>query len=119
MLHLFLTKSKGIPIFLNCLKHYWEILRKKNLIKLYLIALTLLFAFEAFYTVLEGYSVHTFHLSKDNIFKIRALGMIGMLFAPFADKLARKFDIKCLLILSLLFSLVSLLLLLFVHISMY
>ncbi|HHK5585076.1 TPA: MFS transporter [Streptococcus mutans] len=101
------NQSKGI-LFSQLFRHYWEVLRKKNLIKLYLIALTLLFAFVAFYTVLEGYSVHTFHLSKDNIFKIRALGMIGMLFAPFADKLARKFDIKCLLILSLLFSLVSL-----------
>lgn len=62
------NQSKGI-LFSQLFRHYWEILRKKNLIKLYLIALTLLFA---------------------------------------ADKLARKFDIKCLLILSLLFSLVSL-----------
>lgn len=111
ILHIYVCPTSGQDQeiqFSQLLHDYWKVLGNKNLGKLYMIALTLLFSFVVFYTVLENYSVHTFHLSKDSIFRIRALGMIGMLFAPFADKLARKFDIKRLVVLSLLFSMISL-----------
>lgn len=100
-------QNQGIH-FSQLLHQYWKVLRKKDLAKLYLIALTLLFVFVAFYTVLENYSVHILHLSKTMVFRIRALGIVGMMFAPLADKLAKMFDIKRVLILSLLSSLLSL-----------
>lgn len=74
-------------------QQFQTLLTDKNLIQAYSIAITLLLSFVAFYTVLGDYLTETFALNEDGILYVRMVGIIGMLFAPFAGKLANKYSL--------------------------
>ncbi|WP_436884012.1 MFS transporter [Mammaliicoccus sciuri] len=72
---------------------FYRVLADKNLIKVYSIAITLLLTFVAFYTILGEYLTEEFAISSDGILYVRIIGIIGMLFAPFAGKLSNQFGL--------------------------
>ncbi|GIP36637.1 MFS transporter [Paenibacillus sp. J2TS4] len=74
-------------------QQFQTLLTDKSLIQAYSIAITLLLSFVAFYTVLGDYLTETFALNEDGILYVRMVGIIGMLFAPFAGKLANKYSL--------------------------
>lgn len=74
-------------------QQFQTLLTDKSLIQAYSIAITLLLSFVAFYTVLGDYLTETFSLNEDGILYVRMVGIIGMLFAPFAGKLANKYNL--------------------------
>lgn len=72
---------------------FYRLLTDKSLIQVYSIAITLLLTFVAFYTVLGEYLTEKFAMSADGILYVRTIGIIGMLFAPFAGKLSNQFGL--------------------------
>jgi len=74
-------------------QQFQTLLADKNLLQAYSIAITLLLSFVAFYTVLGGYLTEKFTLTEDGVLYVRMVGVIGMLFAPFAGKLANKYNL--------------------------
>ncbi len=78
-------------------RQFQTLLTDKSLIQAYGIAITLLLSFVAFYTVLGDYLTETFALNEDEILYVRMVGIIGMLFAPFAGKLANKYSLLSIL----------------------
>lgn len=74
-------------------QQFQTLLTDKSLIQAYSIAITLLLSFVAFYTVLGDYLTEKFSLNEDGILYVRMVGIIGMLFAPFAGKLANKYSL--------------------------
>ncbi len=74
-------------------QQFQTVVVNKSLIQAYSIAITLLLSFVAFYTVLGGYLTEKFSLNEDGILYVRIVGVIGMLVAPFAGKLANQFNL--------------------------
>jgi predicted MFS family arabinose efflux permease len=72
---------------------FYRLLTDKSLIQVYSIAITLLLTFVAFYTILGEYLTKEFAMSSDGILYVRIIGIIGMLFAPFAGKLSNQFGL--------------------------
>lgn len=72
---------------------FYRLLTNKSLIQVYSIAITLLLTFVAFYTILGEYLTEEFSMSADGILYVRIIGIIGMLFAPFAGKLSNQFGL--------------------------
>ena len=72
---------------------FYRLLTDKSLIQVYSIAITLLLTFVAFYTILGEYLTEEFAMSSDGILYVRIIGIIGMLFAPFAGKLSNQFGL--------------------------
>ncbi len=83
------ASSKLMALF----QQFQTLLADKSLIQAYSIAITLLLSFVAFYTVLGDYLTKKFDLNEDGVLYVRMVGMIGMLFAPFAGKLANKYNL--------------------------
>ncbi|MFD1450155.1 MFS transporter [Oceanobacillus sojae] len=76
---------------------FFRLLTDKRLVQVYSIAVTLLLTFVAFYTILGEYLTNEFGISADGILYIRIIGIIGMLFAPFAGKLTSQFGLMAVL----------------------
>lgn len=76
---------------------FFRLLTDKRLVQVYSIAVTLLLTFVAFYTILGEYLTNEFGMSADGILYIRIIGLIGMLFAPFAGKLTSQFGLMAVL----------------------
>ncbi|MCH4176541.1 MAG: MFS transporter [Streptococcaceae bacterium] len=76
---------------------FFQLFFSKNLFKIYMIAIVLLMIFVAFYSVLGEYLTEKFALTNSEIFNVRAIGIIGMLLAPFSGQLANRFKIDRLL----------------------
>lgn len=69
------------------------ILVQKKLILCYVITITLLLTFVAVYTVLGDFLSGKYHVDEGGILSIRMLGIIGMLFAPVAGLLTRRYGL--------------------------
>ncbi|MBO1002443.1 MFS transporter [Pseudogracilibacillus auburnensis] len=69
------------------------ILVQKKLILCYVITITLLLTFVAVYTVLGDFLSEKYHVDERGILSIRMLGIIGMLFAPVAGLLTRRYGL--------------------------
>jgi predicted MFS family arabinose efflux permease len=71
-----------------------SIFKNRFLLFSYFIALTVLLSFVGMYSALQVYlGGPKFNLTDETILYIRAIGIIGMLFSPFAGKLIEKFSI--------------------------
>jgi predicted MFS family arabinose efflux permease len=70
------------------------VFKNKSLLFVYLITITVLLSFVGMYSALEVYlSGPKFALSEETILYIRAIGIIGMSFSPFAGRLVGKMGI--------------------------
>lgn len=78
---------------LSMFKQFGKVLSQKSLINCYLITVTLLLTFVGMYTALGSYLSETFGLSDQDILYVRAIGIIGMLLAPFAGNFVAKFGL--------------------------
>lgn len=67
-------------------RQFADILSQKSLRRCYLITVTLLLCFVGMYTALGNYLSIEFSLREQDILYIRTVGIIGMLFSPFAGK---------------------------------
>jgi predicted MFS family arabinose efflux permease len=75
-------------------KQFGSVVTIKPLLYCYLIATTLLLTFVGMYTALGNYLSIEFGLGNQDIFFVRTVGIIGMLFSPFTGKLVAKFGIQ-------------------------
>ncbi|MGM0874495.1 MAG: MFS transporter [Bacillota bacterium] len=75
-------------------KQFGSVLTIKPLLFCYIIATTLLLTFVGMYTALGNYLSIEFGLGNQDIFFVRTVGIIGMLFSPFTGKLVAKFGIQ-------------------------
>lgn len=101
----FLPKSPVAKINVNMramLHQFRMTLSDKNLMRAYLIALTLLLSFVAYYTILGGYLVETYQMTDTGIIFVRVAGIIGMVFSPLAGFLSNRFGLVTMLRSSLL-----------------
>ncbi|WP_332699230.1 MFS transporter [Halalkalibacter lacteus] len=78
-------------------KQFGSVLTIKPLLFCYLIATTLLLTFVGMYTALGNYLSIEFGLGNQDIFFVRTVGIIGMLFSLFTGKLVNKFGILTIL----------------------
>ena len=101
------SKSRQInmPIII---KDYIELIRSKRLFQIYAIAIMLLLTLVTFYSVLGEYLSAEFFLDKKYIFIVRAIGIVGMLLALLAGKLAGRFSIQRTLRIALILAIVGL-----------
>ncbi|WP_077601475.1 MFS transporter [Oceanobacillus sojae] len=88
---------------------FFRLLMDKRLIQVYSIAVTLLLTFVAFYTILGEYLMEEFAIRTDGILYVRIIGIIGMLFAPFAGKLTSRFGLMKILRTALIIAVLGLL----------
>ena len=96
LVHIFLptTNTQQQDIHLKTMfQQFQKLLTDKNLIRAYLITITLLLTFVAFYTILGDYLIETFEMNEDNILYVRLVGIVGMLLAPFAGTLANRYGV--------------------------
>ncbi|MGG4493821.1 MFS transporter [Brevibacillus reuszeri] len=83
---------------LQPLKQISDVIRQKNLLLSYLIALVLLMSFVSMYIVLGSYlSGPDFGMNAQEMIYVRAVGVFGMLISPLAGKLTRQFSVRSLL----------------------
>lgn len=75
-------------------KQFGSVLTIKPLLFCYIIATTLLLTFVGMYTALGNYLSTEFGLGNQDIFFVRTVGIIGILFSPFTGKLVAKFGIQ-------------------------
>ncbi|MDQ0857882.1 YNFM family putative membrane transporter [Bacillus sp. V2I10] len=75
-------------------KQFGSVLTIKPLLFCYIIATTLLLTFVGMYTALGSYLSIEFGLGNQDIFFVRTVGIIGMLFSPFTGKLVAEFGIQ-------------------------
>lgn len=69
------------------------VLSQRVLLLCYVITITLLLSFVAMYTALGNYLSMHFGLAEQEILYVRAVGIVGMLFAPFAGRFASTFGL--------------------------
>lgn len=96
LVHIFLptTNTQKQDIHLKTMfQQFQKLLIDKNLIRAYLITITLLLTFVAFYTILGDYLIATFEMNEDSILYVRLVGIVGMLLAPFAGTLANRYGV--------------------------
>ncbi|MBP3040461.1 MFS transporter [Bacillaceae bacterium Marseille-Q3522] len=74
-------------------KQMGTILTKKSLLFCYFIAVTLLLSFVGMYTAFGNFLTEEFQLDSGQILVIRSVGIIAMLFSPFAGRFVAKFGI--------------------------
>ncbi|MDA1475178.1 MFS transporter [Bacillus changyiensis] len=80
--------------FLAPFKQIVLVIKKKKLLSCYVITITLLLAFVGMYTTLGNYLSIEFGLGNREILYVRSVGIVGMLFSPFAGKLVTTFGIQ-------------------------
>lgn len=69
----------------------FSLLRKPQLLLAFCVTFVLLFSLVGMYTVLGGYlSSSAFSLNSQEILAVRGVGILGMLFSPFAGQIAKK-----------------------------
>lgn len=91
------SPEKKVSI-LDQFKQMGTLLFNKNLFFCYFITITLLLSFVGMYTTLGNYlSQPPFGLNSNQILGVRAVGIIGMLVAPFAGQLVSRFGTRMLL----------------------
>lgn len=78
-------------------KQFGSVLKIKPLLLCYLIAITLFFTFVGMYNTIGSYLSKEFGLGNQDIFSVRTVGIIGMLFSLFTGKLVNKFGILTIL----------------------
>ncbi|WP_234122684.1 MFS transporter [Clostridium hydrogenum] len=86
-----------------------KVFKKKSLCFAYIIALIPLFSFVGMYTALNSFlSSPKFAFSAHQIFYVRLIGIVGMVFSPVAGKLVKKFGMLFVLRTGLLLSILGL-----------
>lgn len=85
-----------------------RLLVNPSLVKAYIVAFTLLLAFVALYSSLDNYLSLRFNLTRQEIFYIRASGMMGLAGAISVPRLAARFSFDKLVVLGLLIMIISL-----------
>nr|WP_026682407.1 MFS transporter [Priestia megaterium] len=81
------SPSKKDGMMKKYIKQLSRIFRRKQLLYCYLITIMLLLTFLGMYTVLGDYLRSSpYHLTTQEVFYVRVLGVIGMLCSPFAVK---------------------------------
>ncbi|MGN8681504.1 MFS transporter [Gracilibacillus sp. HCP3S3_G5_1] len=85
--------------------------QSKKINVIYCIAVTILMAFVGMYAALGEYLTLNFDFNQKNVFVVRALGIIGILFSPFSGLVSKKMGLTRLLKISLSVSIISLLVL--------
>lgn len=75
-------------------KQFGFIFTIKPLLFCYVIAITLLLTFVGMYTALGNYLSLELGLGSKDVFLVRTVGIIGMLFSPFTGKLVAKYGIQ-------------------------
>lgn len=83
----------------------------RNIVKGYIIAITLFLSFVAMYAALGGYLTFKYGLSEEQILIIRMIGILGMTFTLFSGKFIRTYGLKQTLIAGLICADLGLLLL--------
>ncbi|EGL83848.1 major facilitator superfamily MFS_1 [Caldalkalibacillus thermarum TA2.A1] len=83
-------------------KNTFCLFKEGMLLRCYWITFTLLLSFVALYAALSGYLSNTYGLSTEQIFSIRAAGIVGMLVSPFAGRLIGRFGLKRVLLTGLI-----------------
>ncbi|MGJ9460669.1 MFS transporter [Oceanobacillus sp. CF4.6] len=86
---------------------------QKEIVLLYGISLTILLSFVGMYTALDEYLTLHFGLTDQQIFQVRAAGIIGISLAPFSKTFTNKLGMNRVLMLGLALSIISLVLLFF------
>lgn len=94
--------------FMEAFKQYGAIIHHKTLWLCFAITKTLLFTFVGMYSILGHYLSTKFQLGDQEIFYVRAVGIIGMVIAPFAGMLVHRFGYQMVLRVGILFALVGL-----------
>ncbi|RUT27975.1 MFS transporter [Paenibacillus zeisoli] len=80
------------------IKQMRNVFIRKNLVFSYIAALVLLMSFVSMYSVLGSYlSGPVFRLNPHEILYVRSIGVLGMLVAPFAGRLARRYGVLAVL----------------------
>ncbi|KRF42201.1 MFS transporter [Paenibacillus sp. Soil787] len=98
-------KSKPDGSFFSPFLRIGDIFKRKGLPLCYIISATLFVALVGFFTTLGSYlSSSLFGLSHQDILWVRAVGIIGMLVAPFDGRLVAKFGVKNVLWCGLIFA---------------
>lgn len=94
---LFIPKEKGVSqtsTIADSFRKMARLLQKRSLIFCYIITFMLLFTFVGMYTALGSFlSGSVFGLNSQEILYIRSVGIIGMLFSPFAGRFVSAFGI--------------------------
>jgi len=80
--------------FLTVIQNFGLPFKKRSLRLSFGVAITLLLAFIGMYTALENYLTTHFNFSGEEILSVRAVGIFGIIFAPFAGHLTNHFGIK-------------------------
>ncbi|MEB1809168.1 MAG: MFS transporter [Bacillaceae bacterium] len=89
--------SSGVRVW-AIFKQMAVLLKNKQLLLTLFITFLSLFSLVAMYTILGSYlSTNTFGLSSQEILTVRAVGIFGILLAPFAGKLSNKYGISTVL----------------------
>jgi len=102
--------NRGKNIF-EPLKHIGAIFKNKNIVLSYVIAFVLLMSFVSMYTTLGQYlaEISTGN-SNQQLFYIRAIGILGMVLSPLSGALAKRFSILPVIRFALSLAVVSLVL---------
>ena len=82
--------------------------KQKTLILCNSIGVMILLSFVGMYTALGHYLNATFHFNDQEIFYVRAVGILGMILSPFTGKFIEKFGMKKVLTSGLLCSIIGL-----------
>lgn len=90
--------ADSVPFRIQVMK----VLGNPNLIKGYLIALTLFFCFVGMYSSFGGYLTRAYGLDTMEILWIRLIGIIGIMFSFFTGRMVKKYGLKQVLIIGLL-----------------
>ncbi|MDE5413436.1 MFS transporter [Alkalihalobacterium chitinilyticum] len=86
--------SSGVRVW-DIFKQMAVLLKNKQLLLTLFITFLSLFSLVAMYTILGSYlSTNTFGLSSQEILAVRAVGIFGIILAPFAGKLSNKYGIS-------------------------
>lgn len=83
--------------FLTVIRSFRLPFKNRSLRLSFGVGLTLLLSFIGMYTALENYLTTHFYFSGEDILYVRAVGIFGIIFAPFAGKLANHFGMKMIL----------------------
>ncbi|MFV8827813.1 MFS transporter [Alkalihalobacterium sp. APHAB7] len=86
--------SNGVRVW-DIFKQMAVLLKNKQLLLTFFITFLTLFSLVAMYTILGSYlSINTFGLSSQEILTVRAVGIFGIILAPFAGKLSNRYGIS-------------------------
>lgn len=89
-------------------QQYYAVIGNRKLYPIFLITITILFAFVAMYTLLGVHlSSSKFGLSQSDILIIRGFGILGILLSPLAGKIVKRIQVTSLLRINLALCIIS------------